>query len=178
MKGIVFTEFMDLVENEFGYEMVDRIILDSKVPSNGAYTSIGTYPFAEIVKLMRHLSRNTNIQTDELLYMYGRHFFSVLLKSYPHFIERLDSAFQFFESVDRYIHVEVKKHYPDVELPRFKTRRLHENQLEIIYTSDYKIANFAQGLIDSSMEYYGKKGSIEKSILNNKGTTVRFLITI
>ncbi len=178
MKGIVFTEFMDLVETKFGYTMVDRIILESKVPSNGAYTSIGTYPFAELVKLMRHLSHNTNIPMDELLYMYGKHFFSVLLKSYPHFIERLDNAFQFFESIDRYTHVEVQNFYPDVALPRFKTRRLQQNQLEMIYTFNYKIADFAQGLIQSSLEYYGKKATIEKSFLNTKGTTVRFLITI
>ena len=29
MKGIVFTEFLELVENKFGLEMVDTIILNS-----------------------------------------------------------------------------------------------------------------------------------------------------
>jgi len=31
MKGIVFTEFLELVENKFGLEMVDTIILNSNL---------------------------------------------------------------------------------------------------------------------------------------------------
>jgi len=30
MKGIVFTEFLEMVEKEFDYDMVDAIIEDSK----------------------------------------------------------------------------------------------------------------------------------------------------
>ncbi|MFT6414777.1 MAG: hypothetical protein ACJARZ_000109 [Dokdonia sp.] len=43
MKGIIFTEFLDLVEATFGLEMVDIILNASKLPSNGVYTTIGTY---------------------------------------------------------------------------------------------------------------------------------------
>ena len=32
MKGIVFTEFLDLVEDKFGLEMVDKIISQSNFP--------------------------------------------------------------------------------------------------------------------------------------------------
>ena len=48
MKGIVFTEFLDLVEERFGLEMVDAIISQSKLESKGVYTSIGTYSFSEL----------------------------------------------------------------------------------------------------------------------------------
>ena len=43
MKGIVFTEFLDLVEEKFGLEMVDAIISQSKLESKGVYTSIGVF---------------------------------------------------------------------------------------------------------------------------------------
>ena len=178
MKGVVFTEFLDLVEDKFGYEMVDRIITESELPSGGAYTAVGTYPFAEMVKLLGRLSHNTNIPSGQLLHLYGKHFFSVLLKSYPHFIERVNNAFELFESIDHYIHVEVQKLYPDAELPHFKTHQLNEHQLEMIYTSQRKMADFAQGLIESSMAHYGQQGTIEKTILNPEGTKVRFLVTI
>jgi len=42
MKGIVFTEFLDLVEEKFGMEMVDKIITQSELESEGAYTAVGT----------------------------------------------------------------------------------------------------------------------------------------
>lgn len=38
MKGMVFTEFLDMVETKFSAAMVDDIIEDSQVASGGAYT--------------------------------------------------------------------------------------------------------------------------------------------
>ena len=58
MKGVVFTEFLEMVEDQFGYETVDAIIVNSKVPSEGAYTAVGTYPSSEIFSLVEHLSIN------------------------------------------------------------------------------------------------------------------------
>jgi hypothetical protein len=81
MKGIVFTEFLDLVEDKFGLEMVDKIINQSTLESKGIYTSIGTYSFSEMLQLLNHLSKNTNISIDNLLLVYAEHFFSVIIKT-------------------------------------------------------------------------------------------------
>ena len=51
MKGIVFTEFLELVEDKFGLETVDEIIQKSDLESNGIYTSIGTYKFSEMLNI-------------------------------------------------------------------------------------------------------------------------------
>jgi hypothetical protein len=75
MKGIVFTEFLDLVEDKFGIEMVDKIIYQSKLESEGVYTSIGTYRFSEMLQLLQNLNENTGIAIDDLLLVYGEHFF-------------------------------------------------------------------------------------------------------
>lgn len=78
MKGIIFTEFLDLVEEKFGLAMVDKIIQQSKLASKGIYTSIGTYSFSEMLQLLQHLSANTKISIDDLLLVYGEHLFLVL----------------------------------------------------------------------------------------------------
>ena len=44
MKGIVFTEFLEMVEDKFSADMVDDIIDDCDLASGGAYTAVGTYP--------------------------------------------------------------------------------------------------------------------------------------
>ena len=49
MKGIVFTEFLEMVETKFGLETVDNIIENSDLKSEGIYTSVGTYDFNEMV---------------------------------------------------------------------------------------------------------------------------------
>ena len=55
MKGIIFTEFLELVEEKFGLGMVDKIISQSELNSGGAYTSVGTYEFSEMLQLNSHL---------------------------------------------------------------------------------------------------------------------------
>jgi len=56
MKGIVFTEFLEMVEETFGLETVDYIIYKSELKSEGIYTSVGTYDFFEMLILISNLS--------------------------------------------------------------------------------------------------------------------------
>ena len=42
MKGIVFTEFLEFVEDQMGPDMVDTIIDDCELSTGGAYTGQGT----------------------------------------------------------------------------------------------------------------------------------------
>lgn len=60
MKGVIFTSFLDMVEEKFNYETVDTIINNSDLPSGGAYTAIGTYSHKEIVTLVVELSNRIN----------------------------------------------------------------------------------------------------------------------
>ena len=76
MKGIVFTGFLDMVEKKFGIEIVDHIITESKLQSEGVYTSVGTYDFVEMQSLLVNLSKKVAIPLDDLIYNYGLYFFS------------------------------------------------------------------------------------------------------
>ena len=74
MKGVVFTEFLEMVEEKFSPEMVDTIIGASDLPSQGAYTSLGTYDHNEMIQLVTHLSKETNIAVPDLIRTFGRKF--------------------------------------------------------------------------------------------------------
>jgi hypothetical protein len=176
VKGIVFTSFLDLVEEKFGYEMVDRIILSCELPSKGAYTSIGTYPHSEMVQLVTALSKETETPVSDLLKVYGNYFFPVLSNGYPHFISEAKSALDLLESIEHHIHVEVIKLYPDAELPRFDTKRIDTHTLEMIYHSKRKMADFAEGLIRSTFEHYNEQVQMERENIVDDGSVVRFLI--
>jgi len=69
MKGIVFTEFMDMVDDKFGMDVTETIVQASDLPSGGAYTAVGTYDHAEIVSLVVNLSKSTNIEVPVLIYL-------------------------------------------------------------------------------------------------------------
>ncbi|MEM0912514.1 MAG: heme NO-binding domain-containing protein, partial [Pseudomonadota bacterium] len=53
MKGIVFDEFTEMVEEVFGDDMLDDILDENadKLSSGGAYTSVGTYDHNDLVTL-------------------------------------------------------------------------------------------------------------------------------
>ncbi len=178
MKGIVFTEFLDMVEQEFGYETVDHIIEASKLESEGVYTSVGTYPFSEMLQLVSNLSEKIQVEIPSLLYAFGKYLFNTFLSSYPAFFNRCEDGFSFLDSIDSYIHIEVKKLYHDAELPAFESKRIDDKNMELIYRSSRKMSDFAEGLIDKSMSYYKHDYVLSKELLNADGSEVKFLITL
>jgi hypothetical protein len=115
MKGIVFTEFLELVEAKFGIEMVDEIIEASNLQSGGSYTSVGTYNFSEMLSLLTNLSERTNISINDLLRVYANHFFHVIEDSYSGILEMYKGPMDMLSSIESHIHVEVRKIYPDAE---------------------------------------------------------------
>ncbi len=174
MKGLVFTELLEMVEAKFGYELVDQLLTESDLPSGGTYTSIGTYDHAEMVTLVNNLSRHTQTPVPELLRTYGRYMFSAFTRSYRPFVDRASSAFELLSSVQHYIHVEVRKLYPDAELPHFSIEQLAENHLRMVYVSERKLGDFAYGLIEGCLTQYGEKATITKTVLTDDGSQVMF----
>jgi hypothetical protein len=176
MKGIVFTEFLDLVEEKFGIEMVDEIILNSILESEGAYTSIGAYNFSEMIQLLNLLSNKTGISIDNLLFIYGEHFFSVIEKSYPGLLAVYKDPIEMLSSIESHIHVEVIKIYPDAELPTFVVEEKSKNTLIMKYKSSRAMHHFGLGLMNKTFEYFNTSAEIIVEKIKEDGTEVRFII--
>lgn len=177
MKGIVFTEFLDLVEDKFGLEVLDKIITQSDLESGGVYTSVGTYKFSEMLQLLQHLSAHTGISIDDLLLVYAEHFFSVLEESYPGLLATYNDPIEMISSIENHIHVEVRKIYPDAELPTFDVVERTENSLIIIYKSSRAMHHFGLGLMNKTFEHFNSTATIVLEKIKEDGTEVKFLIT-
>lgn len=176
MKGIVFTEFLDLVEDKFGLEVVDKIIEQSNLSSKGAYTAIGTYEFAEMLSLLKNLSQHSGLSIDQLLLTYAEHFFSVLRDSYPDLINRYNDPIEMLSSIENHIHVEVQKIYPDAELPTFEIQEKTDSKLIMIYKSSRAMYSFGLGLMHKTFEHFDTKATIDVEKLSSDGTEVKFSI--
>lgn len=166
-----------MVEAQFGYGIVDRVIEASDLPSKGVYTAIGTYDHAEIVALLTNLSTEVQIEANILLKEFGKYLFDTFLKNYPSFFQEVDNAFDFFHSIDRHIHVEVLKLYPDATLPRFESYEREDGAFEMIYRSERKMAALAEGLIERTIDHYGKALEVAVHQLDEEGSRVKFVIT-
>lgn len=157
---MVFTEFFEWVEQESGYEWVDRLLREVPSQSHGAYTAIGNYPHTELVEFVLHYSAASARPVDLVLKGFGAHMLGVFARFYPQFFDRCPNVMAFLESVDDYIHIEVLKLYPDAQLPRFETTKISNRSLEMVYRSDRGMASLAFGLIEEALRHYGQQGTI------------------
>jgi hypothetical protein len=177
MKGLVFTEFLEMVDARFSLEMGERILEMSALPSGGIYTSVGTYDFQEMAALVGNLSNVTGIAIPTLLQEFGRHLFSRFLKSFPEFFEGVGSALEFLSRIDGYVHMEVRKLYPDAELPTFVCEQDGPDRLVMTYRSNRNVPDLAEGLIRASLEYYGKPFGLARESFGGDPPTTRFVLT-
>ena len=176
MKGIVFTEFLELVESKFGLAVVDKIITAAALPSGGAYTAIGTYEFSEMLSLLQHLSKHTGLAIDTLLLTYAEHFFGVLVNTYPDLIKRYTDPLDMLSSIENHIHVEVQKIYPEAELPTFEVLEKSTTKLVMIYKSSRAMYSFGLGLMRQTFAHFDSTADINFEKLDDNGTEVRFTI--
>lgn len=178
MKGLVFTEFMEMVEQRFSANMVDDIIEASELSSGGAYTTVGTYPHVEMLALMEHLSQRVGIPVPELTRLLGRYLFGRYVKLYPVFFQRVVDPFDFLDRLEYQHQSEVRKLYPDAVFPHFQTRRESPQKLILSYRSHRPFAAMAEGLIEGCLAYYKIKADIEVVDLSSgAGTHAEFHIT-
>lgn len=176
MKGIVFTEFLEHVEEALGPAVVEQVIESCDLASGGAYTSIGTYPCAEMGQLIAALARLTGRDPTSILHEFGGRLAATFHGAYPeHF--KVPAFFDFVESVDTHIHAEVLKLYPDAELPRFNLVSRDENRLVIDYVSSRGLEELAFGLFHGCSRIFGEPVHITTDVRSDDGlNSVRFTL--
>ena len=178
MKGIVFSEFNEMVEESFSPEILDRIIMRANLPSGGAYTAVGTYDHVEILSLVGCLSEETGVPAGDLVRAFGRHLAARFSTLYPGFFEGVADTFEFLETIESHVHVEVRKLYPDAELPAFRTERTTERSMDMLYESRRPFADLAEGLIVGCGTHFGDEITISRSDeLNGALYRTRFALT-
>lgn len=178
MKGMIFTEFLEMVEEQFSLNMVDTIIERANLSSGGVYTAVGTYPHSEIVQLVVNLSQMTQIPVPDLLHAFGERLFERFSVRYAHFFRDTPSAFDFLQRLDEYVHAEVKKLYPEAELPTFHCTQQGNGSMTLLYRSHRAMADLAQGLIVGCFRHFGESVHIgREDVSDGAGTAVKFILT-
>jgi hypothetical protein len=171
MKGMVFTEFLEMVEQTWSADLVDELIESSDLPSGGVYTAVGTYDHKEIVALVQALSARTGMSVPELVKAFGGYLFGRFRVQFPEFFASATSAFDLLASIDRHVHREVVKLYPDAQVPRFDTHRPDARTLVMVYRSPRGMEDLAEGLIRATIEHYGQPMAVERTAVRDAGGT-------
>jgi hypothetical protein len=169
VKGIVFREFIDMVESQFSTKTADTIIEASSLSTNGAYTSVGTYPHQEMVDLVSNLATQTGISVPDLLQHFGRHLFGRFVEIHPNMTNAFSDVFSLLSALENTIHVDVNKLYCDAETPSFTYEQNGQQQMVFIYRSRRRMADFAQGLIAGCIAHFKENITIQRDDLPPQG---------
>jgi len=177
MKGMVFTEFLEMVEDKFSLELCDSMIEQAATESDGVYTSVGTYDHQEMVALVEALSALTNVPVPQLLKVFGEHLLGRFVAKFPQFFDGASSTFDFLPRVESFVHLEVKKLYPDAELPSFSFAEIGPGRMEMTYKSSRGLADVAEGLIIGTMKHFGESLDLKRTDLKDDKSATLFMIT-
>ena len=155
MKGVVFTEFFRHVEARHGEALLDEVITAADLPHGGAYTSVGTYAFDEMLALVGACTMATKQSAGEMLDGFGQHCFAQWVSYVPAFFGPGRHVFDILSEINEFHEYEVRKLYPDAELPTFTVESRDESTLVLGYHSAKKLTDLAMGVIRGAALHLG-----------------------
>lgn len=160
MKGLVFTELLSMIEEKFGEEFTEDLIMSLPLKSGAAYTAVGNYDYLELISIVKKLSEESKIPFTDLVKIFGTHLLGTFFRLYPQYFEN-KTAVDFLSSVDDYIHVEVLKLFPTAKLPKLDFEKVEENKYKMTYSSDKPFADLAHGLIEQTFVHFNESFNIQ-----------------
>jgi len=161
-----------MAEESFGEEAVDQVIEATNLRSGGAYTAVGNYPCEELFALIGGFAAYGGTSSAALQRLFGHWMMQSFARHYPQFFKGRDGSLDMLEAVENDIHVEVRKLYPDADLPRFDTRRDGPDTLDMVYRSPRPLADFCHGLIEACSDHFGETVRIARRDGTADGLTV------
>lgn len=178
MKGIIFTEFLELVEEKFGLDVLDQVLERADDP--GVYTSVGSYDHRALVRLIGELSHLTGIGANELQRVFGTCVFLSLYRAVPASadLSQVQGCFAFVRHVEDYIHGEVKKLYPDATPPKFEFIEESSTVMTFDYLSARCLSYVCLGLLQGCAEYFGEQVSVVMQPQADDHSRVRFTLSM
>jgi len=178
MKGIMFTEFMEWVDDKFGFDIADQIIEESDLASGGAYTQVGDYDHHELINLVTKLSEKTKVEDETLLNLFGEHLIVVFHQKFPQHFLGVNNCFELLNTIESKVYIEVKKLYPKTELATFETLNLQDDFMEMEYISERPFSNLVFGMITGAAIFFKEEIEIKMEDLSTERLTrVNFKLT-
>ncbi|NDW22856.1 heme NO-binding domain-containing protein [Alteromonas hispanica] len=157
MLGIVFTSLIDMLEENVSPEFADDVIVAAELENDGAYTAVGYYPYSDMERLLGVLIEKTGKSANELLYDFGYYLFGKLAAVHGDVLANTEGMLDMLGHLDDDIHVQVKKLYPDADLPRFKVLSRTDTTMRLQYYSERDLFALAEGLMDASADHFNCK---------------------
>jgi len=161
MKGVVFQLLEEAVTDQFGESTWESLLDAAKL--DGAYTSLGNYPDAQLFALVGAASTALNKPAGDVVRWFGNACIPKFAQRYPALFESHKNSKSLILSLNQIIHPEVRKLYPGADVPDFDFRERGANGLSLGYQSKRKLCAFAEGLIEGTAHHFGETVALGQS---------------
>ena len=178
MLGIIFTNLVEMIETEISAEMADEILDEAELSTDGAYTSVGHYPFEDVLAIVTLLSEKTDTPIPDLIFAFGQYLFPKLVAGHQHILPENVNLMDLLGQLDSNIHVEVLKLYPNATLPTFTILEQTTDNIVLEYGSPRQLDTLAAGLITGGSQYFDVDIDIAMTPLSDKPYRVKIDVKI
>lgn len=159
MKGVIFNLLEDAVTREHGLATWHDLLDDADL--HGTWSSLGSYPDAEIVALVDTAAQRLDTTPNAVLRWFGRAAIPLLAERYEAFFMPHSSARPFIMGINEVIHPEVRKLYAGAACPHFHFHHLDDGRLAIAYRSPRRLCHLAHGFIEGAAAHFAETVDIE-----------------
>jgi len=177
MQGIIFNLLEEIVTRDFGANTWDDLLDGAQL--DGAYTAFVNYPDEELLKLVSVASAALDKLEADIIKWFGQQAIALLAERYTVFFTGCENTRAFLLTLNDIIHPEVRKLYPDADVPDFDYDASHTDHLVLRYKSSRQICALAEGLILGAGDYYDEPISIDHTACVHQGAeTCEFKVSV
>ena len=155
MKGVIFTELVSYMETVHGIAFADTVISESRLPNDGAFTSVGNYPSQHALTMVEVAARLSGSDGAVMCQDYGSWLFGRFRALFPAIMANYPTAEALLMHVGSHIHEEVCVLYPDARPPLIAAERDGDTMV-VRYRSHRPMAHIAFGLIRQCLVDYAE----------------------
>ena len=166
MRGIIFRTYLSFVKKNFGYEVLDEILLKDDYPNKGGFSSAGNYKTKYLNSLVENTTYLYDNSKNKVLEAFGRYAYGYLLDRFKQTYKTQNTPlhatnpYDFLEKLNLIHFDELKKLYPDAKFPKFDIRRVSDEHIIIEYSSYRNLPYLVNGLIKGCLDYFDSNSMV------------------
>lgn len=174
MKGLLFNLLEEAVTRAHGEGVWDAIVETAAV--GGVYTSLGSYPDEEFDRLLSSTALALGLRRDAVVRWFGHAEVPLLAERFPRFFAGHASSRTFLATMNDVHLLEVRKLYPDAEVPAFDFEAREDGEMALGYLSPRKLCALVEGQIEGTADYFGESVTIDHRDCMQRGDPACLLI--
>jgi hypothetical protein len=167
MKGIIFNLVQEVVTDRYGPDTWDELLDAAEL--DGVYTSLGSYPDADLFALVGAASTALGVPPDDVVRALGEGAIPLLADRFPEFFKPHGNTTSFLLTLNDIIHAEVRKLYPDADLPAFEFHAVGPREVTLGYQSGRQLCALAEGFIVGTARHFGEASTIDQPECMHRG---------